>query len=92
MGDSVIVLPGVAIGSNSIVGAGSVVTRSIPENSVAAGNPARVIATTAAYLEKIETIRNGNMVFDAGYHIEHLDGEKRSEILAGLNHQMGFIV
>ena len=38
-----ILLPGVTIGRNSVIGAGSVVTRSIPENSVAVGNPCRVI-------------------------------------------------
>lgn len=40
-----IVLKGVSIGDNSIIGAGSVVTRSIPKNSVAAGNPAKIIST-----------------------------------------------
>ncbi len=39
----VVVCPGVTIGENSIIGAGAVVTRSIPPNSVAVGNPARVI-------------------------------------------------
>ena len=37
------VTPGVTIGSNSIIGAGSVVTRDIPENVIAVGNPAHVI-------------------------------------------------
>ena len=36
-------MPGVTIGENSIIGAGSVVTGNIPANVVAAGNPARVI-------------------------------------------------
>lgn len=40
---NIIVLPGVEIGSNTIIGAGSVVTKSIPANVIAAGNPARVI-------------------------------------------------
>lgn len=40
-----IVLKGVSIGDNSIVGAGSVVTHNIPKNSVAAGNPAKIIYT-----------------------------------------------
>jgi virginiamycin A acetyltransferase len=43
IGDSVIVLPGVQIGDGAVVGAGSVVTRSIPAYSIAAGNPARVL-------------------------------------------------
>lgn len=43
LGGGVIVCPGVTIGENSVVGAGSVVTRDIPANVVAVGNPARVI-------------------------------------------------
>jgi acetyltransferase-like isoleucine patch superfamily enzyme len=43
VGDSAIVGKGVAIGDNSIIGAGSVVIRDIPENVVAAGNPAVVV-------------------------------------------------
>jgi maltose O-acetyltransferase len=43
IGGSVVVLPGVSIGDNSIIGAGSVVTKDIPENVIAVGNPCRVI-------------------------------------------------
>jgi maltose O-acetyltransferase len=43
LGGGVIVCPGVSIGDNSVVGAGSVVTRDIPANVVAVGNPARVL-------------------------------------------------
>lgn len=43
IGGGAILLPGVVIGRNSVIGAGSVVTRSIPENCVAVGNPCRVI-------------------------------------------------
>jgi acetyltransferase-like isoleucine patch superfamily enzyme len=45
LGERVIVMKGVTIGENSVVGAGSVVTKNIPPNTVAAGNPARVIKT-----------------------------------------------
>jgi serine acetyltransferase len=45
LGESVIVNKGVTIGENSVIGAGSVVTKNIPANVIAAGNPARVIKT-----------------------------------------------
>ena len=43
LGGGVIVCPGVTIGANTVVGAGAVVTRDLPANVVAVGNPARVI-------------------------------------------------
>ena len=43
IGGSVVVCPGVTIGDNTVIGAGSVVTKDIPSNVVAAGNPCRVI-------------------------------------------------
>lgn len=43
IGGGAIILPGVTIGENTVIGAGSVVTRSIPANCVAVGNPCRVI-------------------------------------------------
>ena len=46
------ILPGVKIGDNSIIGAGSVVNRDIPANSVAAGVPCKVICTLDEYKEK----------------------------------------
>jgi maltose O-acetyltransferase len=45
LGGGVIVCPGVTIGENTVVGAGAVVTRDLPPNVVAVGNPARVIKT-----------------------------------------------
>lgn len=43
IGGGVIILPGVTIGKGSVIGAGSVVTKNIPANTLAAGNPCRVI-------------------------------------------------
>ncbi|GAA2757611.1 sugar O-acetyltransferase [Actinopolymorpha rutila] len=45
LGSGTIVLPGVTIGANTVVGAGAVVTRDLPANVVAVGNPARVVRT-----------------------------------------------
>ncbi len=43
IGAHCVILKGLAIGEGAVVGAGSVVTRSVPRNAVAAGNPARII-------------------------------------------------
>lgn len=43
IGGNVIINPGVSIGKNVVIGSGSVVTKDIPDNTVAAGNPCRVI-------------------------------------------------
>ncbi len=51
---NVTILPGVTIGDNCVIGAGSVVTRSIPNDSLAAGNPCRVIRT----LSDIDSMAN----------------------------------
>lgn len=45
IGARVSILPGVTIGENAIVGTGSVVTKNIPDNCIAVGNPAKVIKT-----------------------------------------------
>ena len=47
VGGGALILPGVRIGSRSVIGAGSVVTRDIPDGVFAAGNPCRLIRTLA---------------------------------------------
>lgn len=51
-GQNVMVLKGVTIGDNCFIGAGSIVTRDIPANSIAAGSPAKVIMTLDEYYQK----------------------------------------
>lgn len=54
IGNDVIILPGVNIGSNVVIGAGAVVSKDIPANSVAVGVPAKVIETIDEYLTKLK--------------------------------------
>ncbi len=49
LGAGVIVLPGVTIGDNTVIGAGSIVTKDIPSNVVAVGNPCRVLREISDY-------------------------------------------
>ena len=85
-------LPNVTIGPNSIVGAGSVVTKNIPSDSVAVGNPAKTITSVSEYIKKIEAISKDKKVFGKDYYIENMDKNKRREITKSIGNSIGFIL
>ena len=60
IGGSSLILPGVTIGDNCVIGAGSVLTRSIEDGLVVAGNPARIMGKTNELLEKIKNYDVGS--------------------------------
>ena len=66
------ILPGVRIGNRVIIGAGSVITKDIPDNSVAAGVPARVIKTVDEYLDDVKT---------RSLHFGHLSAKEKAKAL-----------
>ena len=53
IGWNTMIMPGITIGDNVIIGAGSIITKDIPSNSVAAGVPAKVIRTLDEYCKKV---------------------------------------
>lgn len=72
IGNNVIILPGVTIGNNVVIGAGAVVSKDIPDNSVAVGVPARVIKTADEYFEKLKK---------ESLHLGHLKGQEKDKAL-----------
>lgn len=72
IGIRALILPGVKIGNNVVIGAGSVVTRDIPDNSVAVGVPAKRIKSIDEYYLKIQK---------ESLHLGHLKGKDKDQAL-----------
>lgn len=72
IGRDVTILRGVTIGNNVLIGNGSIVTKDIPDNSVAVGSPAKVVMSLRDYYEKRkkqyvdESVRCAIAIYDAG--------------------------
>jgi acetyltransferase-like isoleucine patch superfamily enzyme len=75
IGWDAIIMPGITIGDNCVVGCNAVVTHDVPPNSIVAGVPARVIESIDEYVQK-----NQNRLMP----IKHLGNEKKKEYLIKL--------
>lgn len=53
IGEGCLIMPGVCIGKDCVVGAGSVVTKSVPDGMMVAGNPARIIGKTEDMVQRV---------------------------------------
>ena len=60
IGANATILPGLEIGSGAMIGAGSVVTRSVPPNAIAVGNPARIVGYVGAEQDKTSKASHGS--------------------------------
>lgn len=78
IGVHTIIMPGVRIGNNCIIGAGAVVTRDIPDDSVAVGVPARVIKSAGEYKKRAieKSIGTGAMGGEKTEYLRGLFGRK----------------
>ena len=82
------ILPGISIGPNSMVAPHSVVTCDVPPNSIAAGNPARVISDIDSFLKKHTENFKKKPVFDFK---TFFDLDKREETLKKLEGTFGYV-
>lgn len=72
IGASSTILPGISIGNNVVIGANSVVSRDIPDDSVAIGNPAKVICTYDEFVSRKKKELENNPCFDESYTLRIL--------------------
>ena len=93
IGARTVILPGVEIGPRTIVGANSVVSRSLPPDTVCAGNPARVLRSLDEYLEWHRARLKTSPTFDyMSYDFEFLTPERRAELVAAVATGDAYIV
>lgn len=91
IGANVTILTNVHIGKDVIISAGSVVSKDIPDNSVAAGNPAEITGRTSDFVAwELFQISKSEKVFDLSYsYLGKITPEKKVELLDYLEHHPG---
>lgn len=83
VGARTIILPGVEIGPRAVIAANSVVSRSLPADTVCAGRPARPFSTLAQYLEMHRRRIEGARTYEYGaYAIQYLTPERRAALVS----------
>lgn len=92
IGAESVILPGVTIGNNVIVGANSTVTHDIPDNTVVAGTPSKVICTLEEYLNKEKERMKSAPCYGEDYTLrKNVSMEKRMEQKEDLKGKIGYI-
>lgn len=92
-GSRTVILPGVEVGPRTIVGANSVVSRSLPPDTVCAGVPAKVIGSLDDYLARHRRRLAGVARFPwADYNPDTLTAARRAEVLAALRDEPAYLV
>ena len=92
IGAESVVLPGVTIGNNVIVGANSTVTHDIPDNTVVAGTPAKLICTLDDYLNKEKERMKSAPCYGEDYTLrKDVSMEKRMKQKEELKGKIGYI-
>ncbi|MBE6673956.1 MAG: acyltransferase [Ruminococcaceae bacterium] len=84
------ILMNTTIGNDVIIGAGSLVTGNIPDDSIAVGVPARVVGKTSEYIAKQKEKMANGLVFDSSYtYQKDVTAEKKEEMLKKLEEYNG---
>ena len=92
IGAGAIVLPNVSIGENSIIGAASLVTKDIPANVIAAGNPAKVLCSLDDFLFKHRNAMDKCPIFGEEYTLRQNIDDKMKQHMNEKLEDIGYVV
>lgn len=93
IGASTIILPGVKIGDNSVVGANSTVCKDVPANVVVAGSPARIICTIKEYIDRNKERMTKGFIYEEDYTLRGgISDEKKLQQRNDLCCNDGFVI
>lgn len=92
IGAESVVLPNVTIGNDVIIGANSTITKSIPDNCVVAGSPARIIGKTDEYIKQQKQNMLEAPCYDEDYTLRGaLTEEKKQQMIKELEGKIGYV-
>lgn len=86
-----IIMPGVRIGKNAVVAAGSVVTKSVSDNIVVGGNPAKIIMSTTELMEKHKLLMKNSKIYDSNYTIKKITEAQKNQMIIDLDQETGYV-
>lgn len=92
VGANSIILPNINIGDNVIIGAGSVITKDVLENSIVAGNPAKVIGKTSDYINKHKKNFSNAIVYDEKWISINITEQRKIEMNRDIEGKIAYIV
>ncbi|OBR62919.1 hypothetical protein A7K91_09350 [Paenibacillus oryzae] len=92
IGARAIIMPGVTVGRSAIVAAGSIVTRSVPPDTLVGGNPAKPIGTIRQYGDKMAALAEAAPTYDESYTLSaRLSAKQKEEMRRELAGKDGFV-
>lgn len=92
IGADTVVLPGVNIGNNIVIGANSTITHNVPDNSVVAGSPGRILCSIDEYLNRERQHMENSVCYEEEYTLRgNVSMEKRMKQKEELKGKIGYI-
>lgn len=88
-----IILPGITIGDDVIIGAGSLVSRDIPDRRVVAGNPAKIICTIDDFLSRKRDEMKTSPCFGEEYTVrKNINAQMKNEMNLKMSNKIGYVI